>query len=143
MTVDEADDILNQMLDFYGRKKLPSTAAKYWCKGIMRFNRLAAVRALSDVWDSCTTMPARSTFVAACRQRHEELFPPAPPKSETVEPWEEELGRAVYPYFLRFALGDDTKEQWANNFKAIATAQGVADRIDWSQWENLGVRIYV
>lgn len=143
MTIDEAEEIVNQLTDFYGRKKLTTTALKFWCRGLAPLNRLAAGRALQDVWDSYTTMPTRQAFIQAAHARQLELFPPKPTEAERVEPWEEKLGAAVIGYFMRYLAKKDTLNDWANNFRAVARAQGVEDRIDWKEWEQTGAQFYI
>jgi len=143
MNVDEAEEILNQLTDFYGRKPMTKTALKYWCKGILRFSRLAAQRGLAEVWDNNSTMPARNVFVAAVRAQHDAMNPPADSQSERVEPWEERLGAAAISFFVRYLDGSDSLNDWANNFRSVARAQGVEGRINWEAWEGIGVTFYV
>lgn len=143
MSIDEAEDILSQLLDFYGRKAMTTTAKKFWVKGLVRYHRSAAVKALMDVWDGYTTMPTRLAFVSACASRQAEMFPVVSQFDADVEPWEQQLGAAVIVYFNRFMEGLDSLDAWANNFRAIARQQGVENRIDWTAWEKIGARFYV
>lgn len=143
MNIDEAVDVLDQLVDFYGRKKMPTVASKHWVKGIMKFNRLAANRALTDVWDSTGTMPTRGAFLAACHNRQAEMFPVADSSDVVIEPWEHTLGKAVMPHFMDFLRGRDSLNNWANNYRAIARAQGVEGKIDWAEWESRGATFFI
>jgi hypothetical protein len=142
MTLDEAMLIMRDMLAYYGRK-MPDEAQKHWCRGLLPYNAWAARRAMHDLWDGSVTLPSRGAFLGACRARQEEMYPAPPPPSERVEDWEVELGKAVMPHFMRYARGQSTLNEWANDFRAVARAQGVEDKINWSEWETIGASFYV
>lgn len=142
VNIDEAEDVLIQLTEYFGRKPLGPVASKHWCRGLMKYHKAAAVRALGDVFDSSSSMPPRGPFLDAVRSRHFDMFPRRDTDHD-IEPWEAALGAAVIGHFTRYLRGDESLQDWCNNFRAIAKAQGVEAQIDWSKWEDIGARFYV
>lgn len=135
----EFKTVIEGLCEYYGRKLNEFMIRSWW--NALKGYPIDDVRKAADVWtDQSNQFPTKSQFRAVLydvRKTRESKDGAVP--FEKTEPWEDQLTRAVWPFFMKLVRrepGYDTKK-FSNDFLAIAKQQGILGKIDPDEWRSL------